>query len=269
METIRTALTAVEWPDDELSVFATLRGALFSIGDEELMEFRHRFHRLHPFRLPPEPPAEHLTPVCDALELLGKLHRRRNRFPVADTINMLLASTRAHAGFALRPSGEQALANVLHVAEQARGYERSGGISFRGFIEQLMQDAASGRASEAPILEEGSDGVRIMTVHKAKGLEFPVVVLADITANLTMSTASRVIDPRRGLCAVRIAGWSPKELLDNEPAELERDAAEGVRLSYVAATRARDLLVVPAVADGPFKIGWVSPLNQAIYPRET
>ena len=49
IETLRAALAAIEWPDDELSVFATLRGALFAIGDEELLEYRHRFGAFHPF----------------------------------------------------------------------------------------------------------------------------------------------------------------------------------------------------------------------------
>ena len=48
VESLRTALAAVEWPDDELSVYATLKGPLFAIGDEELVEYRQRFRRLHP-----------------------------------------------------------------------------------------------------------------------------------------------------------------------------------------------------------------------------
>ena len=55
VETIRTALTAIEWPEDELSVFATLRGTLFSISDSVLLRFRHELGRLHPFRKYPEP----------------------------------------------------------------------------------------------------------------------------------------------------------------------------------------------------------------------
>jgi ATP-dependent exoDNAse (exonuclease V) beta subunit len=105
-----------------------------------------------------------------------------------------------------------------------------------------------------------------MTVHKAKGLEFPVVVLADITAAMTFPHASRVIDPEERRCAQRIGGWLPVELLEGQEVELGRDAAESVRLAYVAATRARDLLVVPAVGDERYENGWVSPLNHAIYP---
>ncbi len=264
IETLRAALGAIEWPEDELSVFATLRGSLFAIGDEELLEYRHKFGRFHPFRIPEEP-SENLAPIVRALQKLQALHRSRNRVPIATTIAELLQSTRAHVGFALEHGGEQVLANVAHVSDLARRYEAEGGISFRGFIDELRQQAESGEVGEAPILEEGSDGVRLMTVHRAKGLEFPVVVLADITAKLRASVASRTIDSDRAVCAVRLAGCSPADLLEREQEELRRDEAEGARVAYVAATRARDLLVIPAVGDEE-RDGWIQPLNGAIYP---
>src|SRR5712691_3614515 len=209
IETIRAALTAIEWPDDQLSVFATLRGALFAIGDEELLEYQHIGGRFHPFRIPLSLP-DRLAHVRDALGQLALLHTHRNRRPAADTITALLDHTRAHVGFVLRPGGEQALANVLHVAELARQYEMEGGMSFRGFVETLQARSAAAQAAEAPVLEEGSDGVRLMTVHKAKGLEFPVVILADMTARLTPWDATRYIDSERRVCALCIGGWSPK-----------------------------------------------------------
>ena len=266
IDTLRAALAAIEWPDDQLSVFATLRGALFAIADEDLLEFQHRGGRFHPFRSAPEALPEHLLPIVEALQLLGGLHAIRNHRPVADTIAALLMATRAHVGFALRPAGEQVLANVLHVAELARQYESDGGLSFRGFVDSLRDAALAPAAAEAPILEEGSEGVRLMTVHKAKGLEFPVVILADITAKLAQTEPSRTIDLERGLCALRLSGWSPHDLNLRREIERERDRAEGERLAYVAATRARDLLVVPAIGDGPYDGGWVSPLSSALYP---
>src|SRR5262249_10560810 len=159
--------------------------------------------------------------------LLQELHRRRNYRPVADTVTALLASTRAHVALILRAAGEQSLANVLHVAELARQYEAGGGISFRGFIDQL-RTAAALEGADAPILEESSDGVRLMTVHKAKGLEFPVVILADLTCRMSRNEASRYLDLDRGLCAMKIGGWAPHELYDHEAEEVMRDEAEGV-----------------------------------------
>jgi len=263
IETLRAVLAAIEWPDDELSVFATLRGSLFAIGDEDLLEYRHRFGGFHPFRIPSDLDAA--SPIASALSLLQSLHKSRNHVPVAATISTLLEATRAHVGFALEHGGEQVLANVSHVAELARRYEAEGGISFRGFLDELRAQAESGEATEAPILEEGSDGVRLMTVHKAKGLEFPVVVLVDMTAKLHRATASRYLDAGSHMCAIQLAGCSPRDLIDHEQDELSRDAAEGARLAYVAATRARDLLVIPAVGDGE-REGWIQSLNSAIYP---
>jgi hypothetical protein len=106
-----------------------------------------------------------------------------------------------------------------------------------------------------------------MTVHKAKGLEFPVVVLADMTAKLRNERADRLIDRTHNACYLRLGRWTPIELATNEALEVARDEAEGVRVAYVAATRARDLLVVPAVGDVAWEGGWTGPLNTAIHPE--
>jgi ATP-dependent exoDNAse (exonuclease V) beta subunit len=99
-------------------------------------------------------------------------------------------------------------------------------------------------------------------------LEFPIVILADMTANIASQSPDRHIDVDSRLCAVRVLGCSPWELIDHEEEEHERDIAEGVRVAYVAATRARDLLVVPAVGDSA-RDGWLSPLNKALYPAKS
>jgi ATP-dependent exoDNAse (exonuclease V) beta subunit len=269
VETVRVALAAIEWPDDELSVFGTLRGSLFAIPDDLLLRFRFEVGRLHPFRRVGQAsglsanllPA--FSPIAEALGILAGLHRQRNQRPVADTINALLEGTRAHAGFILRRAGAQALANVYRICDLARTFELTGGLSFRGFVEELAAQAEKAESTEAPVLEEASDGVRLMTVHGAKGLEFPVVILADITANLAAREAERFVDGN--LCATRLLGAAPWELLEHEEHEHTRELAEGVRVAYVAATRARDLLVVPAVGDEE-RDGWLGPLNKAIYP---
>ena len=273
VHTIRAALTAIEWPDDELSVFATLKGSLFAIRDDVLLEYRNQVGHFHPFRLPADPMEGELQEVVESLRVLQKMHRNRNYRPIAETLEMLLRETRAHVAFALRPSGEQVLANVLHIAELARKYEASGGLSFRGFVEELRAGADEAETGEAPIFEEGSEGIRMMSVHKAKGLEFPIVILADITAKICSSHPSRFIDAVSSLCAIPLAGCSPLELQEHGDLELARDRCEGIRLSYVAATRARELLVIPTIGDDPrqewVSVGnwWVRPLYDAVYPE--
>lgn len=264
IETLRTAVAAIEWPNDELSVYATLRGSLFAITDAKLFAWRHEHGRLHPFG---PRPAGGDAEIAGALDVLARLHRGRNHRPIAATVNALLEATRAHAGFAIRPAGHQVLANVYRFAELARGFELEGGLSFRGFVELLEQESTQSETAESPVVEEGADGVRLMTVHTAKGLEFPVVILADLSASLSRQEPERYVDGARKLCATQLLRCTPWDLLVNQDGEAMRERAEGVRVAYVAATRARDLLVVPAVGDEKFD-GWLGPLNASIYPRK-
>ncbi len=270
---IRNALMAVEWPDDELRVYAALRGPFFALQDDALLAFRHAQGRLHPLRWLDgvEALAGRDREVGDALAVLGALHRGRNRRPVAHTITRLLEAVRAQAGLAIWPTGEQALANCLRTLDLARRFERHGAPSFRAFVEHLEEEAERGESEDAPVVEEGTEGVRIMTVHRAKGLEFPVVILADPTCNATGARPSRHVDPARGLWAEPLCGSVPPDLRDAEQEELRRDAHEAVRLAYVAATRARDLLVLPGIGDldatDPVAGGWLESLGPVLYPE--
>jgi ATP-dependent helicase/nuclease subunit A len=272
---LRNALTAIEWPDDELRVFATLRGPFFALGDEALLAFRQyvegngclKTRRLHPmYSVDGAALGPAALEVADALALLRQLHVGRNHRPIAETITMLLEAVRAHAGIALWPTGELALANCQRLIDMARHFEGRAS-SFRAFVERLEADAERGEADEAPIVEEGTEGVRVMTVHKAKGLEFPVVILADPTCNATRDTPSRHIEPVRRLWLEPLCGSAPIELLEAADEELRRDQAEAIRVAYVAATRARDLLVAPACGDQSIE-GWLGVLDPMLYPPD-
>ena len=270
IEAIRNLLAAIERPHDELVVFATMRGPIFALPDDLLLEFHQRNGTLNLFRKLKDDLPERLAPILHAREMLRELHRRRNRRPIAETIADALSRTRAHAGIAIWPTGDQALANVMRLMDQARRFEsRNTSTSFRGFVDELEENAERDEASETPLAEEGTEGVRIMTVHRAKGLEFPIVILVDITCNETREDPERFVDSEGGLCALRLAGCAPRELLEQAKKEHGRDEEESVRLLYVATTRARDLLVVPVVGDELLKEKWTSKLNPVLYPTES
>ena len=208
--------------------------------------------------------------------MLRELHRQRNGRPIAQTINDLLTPIRGFSTLAFRKGGKRVLANVYRLLDIARSYELTEATSFRSFIDYLEEQAEGGEAKEAPILEQEGDAVKLINVHKAKGLEFPVVILADLTANLVSPEGSgRYVDSDQRLCAQRLLGCAPQALLDHMEEENDAERDEAIRLAYVAATRARDLLVVSAVGDISFTkkaefydASWLSPLYPALYPSE-
>ncbi len=285
---LRAALTAIEFPDDELSVYATLRGPLFAIPDQDLFLFRERHSkiRLRPARarlleLDDEaaPPggtpdrATNRTPdrtmdraIRDGLAFLYRLHRRRTHQPIAVTLQQLLGRNRAETGFAFWNAPDQVLANLRRLAEAARAFEAGGGLSFRAFVEQLAAAAENPDAGSAHAIDEDVSGVRIMTTHTAKGLEFPVVILCD-GAFQRHGRASRVVNAERRLYACDLgAGIVPWDLIEGTPAEEAEDLAELDRLLYVSLTRARDLLAAP-VAEGDFpRESLLSPVAAALKP---
>jgi hypothetical protein len=112
-----------------------------------------------------------------------------------------------------------------------------------------------------------TEGIRVMTVHKAKGLEFPIVILADPTCPATHDKPSRHVDPERQLWLEPLCGCTPSGLLRAADDELLRERGESVRVAYVASTRARDLLVVPGCGDSPIS-GWLDVLNPVLYPLD-
>ena len=147
-------------PDDEYSVYATLRGPFFAFTDEQLFSFKHEQGKLHPLRPFPgsgEPGSVDISvsarEVIDALSVLRELHVKRNRRPVSATVHELLELTRAHAGVAFWTAGAQSLANVLQLAELSRRHERRAS-SFRDVVEALQEEADDGEAPEAPLVEE-------------------------------------------------------------------------------------------------------------------
>ncbi len=257
---LSATLRAIEWPDQELDVYAALRGPFLALQDDQLLAFRHHGGRLHPCsRLRPERPTNADLEVMQALDLLRDLHRQRNYRSVADTIAQFLYATRALSVMALWTDGHAAVHGIEQVVSRARMFDAEGG-AFRDFVLRYS-DADRDRTS----LELHSEGVRMLTVHAAKGLEFPIVVLCDPAAPRVRERPSQYVDADKRLWAYPLAGHMPYELLTHRDSVCEADQAEEIRIGYVAATRARDLLVVPAVSDEPLP-GWLDIFHSSLYP---
>jgi ATP-dependent exoDNAse (exonuclease V) beta subunit len=187
----------------------------------------------------------------------------------------LLLRALAHSGYERHvlalPWGERRLANVHKLLRLARRYEAAEGRDLRGFLDHVAHTRALAESAEphAPVGAE-PDAVRLMTVHAAKGLEFPVVCLADLGRAPGGAPPDLLVDGERiGLRLARLDGEPPTSALRYEELWEERrhaEAAEEERIVYVALTRARERLLLSGACDfarwphaGPAPIGWLAP----------
>jgi ATP-dependent helicase/nuclease subunit A len=166
--------------------------------------------------------------------------------------------------------GRRRYANLRKLARLARSYEELRGPDVEGFVRFVReQDAVGASELEAVAEEEGTDVVRLLTIHSAKGLEFKVVVVADAGRDSGRRDADEILcmpDGRLGFRVVDPATGKRRPTSDYkavQEAEHEAEEAERRRLYYVAMTRAIDRLIVSGSidpergADGSTPIGWV------------
>jgi ATP-dependent exoDNAse (exonuclease V) beta subunit len=153
------------------------------------------------------------------------------------------------------PGGRRRLANVRKLLRLARDFENDAGSDLRGFLELVSSRAQqSDRESEAPVESEALDAVRLMTIHRAKGLEFGVVCVADLgRAPVSRPPLIRISSDgeRLGLRLARPGTGSRIPALDYKALGEEQAAAataEERRLFYVAMTRARERLILSGAA---------------------
>jgi ATP-dependent helicase/nuclease subunit A len=257
-------LKAVDNPADSISLVAALRSAFFGFSDEEIFLFTVSGNRLSYL----QPPAAGAEEFSEALSLLKDLHGRRNSRPISATVSDLLSRTKAMEFSLLRQGGEQMAANLRKVLEQARAFEGESQATFRRFVEWLgTREEEGAREGESPWSEEGEENVKLMTIHKAKGLEFPVVFLANLAGE---RRRRQDFIPLRlqGTFEMRIGNFQTAgyaSALEQEKAKME---AEDRRLFYVAATRARDYLVLPLFW-GKRGRGFFSLLEEKLPPFES
>jgi ATP-dependent helicase/nuclease subunit A len=148
--------------------------------------------------------------------------------------------------------GERRIANIRKLIDVSRGFERDGNYGLEEFVRYVETlSEAEDREGEAALGREDADVVQLLTVHRAKGLEWPVVVVPDAARDLHASHGPVVQSTDFGVCPRHedddAGRFAVAELIRS--AELQRDLAEHRRLLYVAATRARDYLIVSAAVD--------------------
>jgi ATP-dependent helicase/nuclease subunit A len=184
------------------------------------------------------------------LSLFVLLKNMKDRLAPAELIERIIEHTHYEAVLLTTFQGEQKVANVRKLIELARRFSKRETGLLRDFISYLVDLVERDLLEpEAQTTLENANVVRLMTIHQAKGLEFPVVFLPDMGHSIHQPSNRIIFDEERGLAATyyRTSTESYEETMTHrEIKELnqKKDQAESKRLLYVAVTRARDYLVL-------------------------
>ncbi|MBX7166635.1 MAG: UvrD-helicase domain-containing protein [Pirellulales bacterium] len=248
-------LRAVASPADALSLVGALRSPIFALADDTIFWLAQHPEGIRAglFAAPVAGIAgEQAARVRFAGKVLGELTALRDRRPVAELLTTALARTGYDAALLADFLGERQVANLHKLIDQARQFDASGTLTLTDFIRQLAEFVVrQPREPLAATQPESQDVVRLMSIHQAKGLEFPIVVLPDLERKRRGGGRSpAAFHPVLGPLAAppeklpSIGGWEMYQALEKEAEE-----AEHARLFYVATTRAADMLLLAAACD--------------------
>ena len=257
-------------PDDTIALAGVLRSPLFTIDDQSLLALRsHDRNLLRALGNPPESIPEEVRGFCRrSSEVLQELRDGVPFLPPDALLEKALALTGFEAAWAPLPGGDQALANIRKFVDLAR---QLAGHSLDELVAYVRRRRDELQAREGQAVLDQSEAVRLLTVHGAKGLQFPIVFVpeAHLPSHVTydavrwrtgegisITRAKKVgsDEDRRG----RPGSYS--HLLQQDEAE---EAAEHKRLFYVAATRAADALYITG-DDSTRSDAWLTAARSAL-----
>ena len=261
VQDLMSLLRLLDNPLQDVELAAVLRSPLVGCTPSDLTAVRLGFAdgpyaaavRTYAAAGPDQPLRQKLADFWNRWEAWRTLARRAG---LAQLIWQVYQDTNLLAYVSGRPNGPQRYANLLHLHDRARQFDQfanQGLARFVAFVNRLQEEDAD--FGPAPVLTEADDVVRLMSVHKAKGLEFPVVIVADLARrfNLADLNQSILLDRQeQGLVGARLVDPVTADAWPTVPHELvarrarRRCLAEELRILYVALTRARERLLLLA-----------------------
>lgn len=243
-------LRSVANPHDGVAFLGILRAPLGGLSDQQLLELRERgaldYRRIDRLSGWDHPQAETIGRLY---RILSQLHTEAPLVPLPEAVDLLFQRLPLLELAAASLHGEQAVANLLKVRRMAEDLADRPGLSLTEFVELFITRLEEQpEEAESALAEDTLDAVRILTIHKAKGLEFPVVILAGLHHGdgASRGPAGPVIwhDWSTGVQGVEFGDrCSIGAVLVAEKARV-REQAERRRLFYVGMTRARERLVL-------------------------
>lgn len=255
-------LSSLDDPDDEVSLAGVLRSPLFSLRDDTLFALVENSGTLRG-ALESDPPRlldeSQQRQVCYAARILAELRFKKDRLPIASLLKLAIDRTGYDAALLNEFLGRRKVANLQKLFEMARQFDNSGFGTMGEFVTRLRDSVMEQTDEElAATHPESSNVVRLMTIHQSKGLEFPIVVIADMDWTRRGGSSGPQHHPFLGPIVPlpdyrgekrRNIGMRMHKLENGREDDLEK-----LRLLYVATTRAADLLILSAGLDPARKL---------------
>ncbi len=250
--TMVSLLAVIDNPRQDIDLIGTMRSPLFGFSEQELAEI-HLFGKSLPFYEAACLAAGQMPHVKGFLSRLSQLREFACDQPVYRLLWKIYDETNALAIYGAQPNGAQRQKNLLSFFERARVYEAQGFRGLFGFNRLLRGMMDAGEDFKTVKAESSVGAVRIMSIHKSKGLEFPVVVLADcaksfneqglydpILVHSELGFGAKVRDIERGI------QYPSLERQAVEARTRRESVSEELRILYVALTRAKEKLILTA-----------------------
>ena len=262
-------LSAVEDPTDSVALAGALRSPFFSISDDALFwlaaerpgAIAHGLEAMDAERADRLPTADRPR-VERARTALAAWRAVKDAVPISTLVDRILSDSGYEAALLGEWLGDRKRANARKLVGMARRLDDAGGFTLADFVDRLRTDLrAATKETQASTTDDAGEIVRLMSIHQAKGLEFPIVVVPDLDRKRPGELRRVAFDAGLGPLVNPVAdaddgsddgddssggslGWLVYRHL-----EKTADDAEALRLFYVATTRARDFLILSAAAE--------------------
>ncbi len=258
-------LRVVDDPEDRISLTALLRGPLGAFTDEEIYQFSQR-GELNVFA---KTQNEDLN---NFYRQLRSFIARAGRIPLGQLLEALQRETFLPALCAMAYEGERTLSNLEKLCALAGGYAQETPVTLGQFLseaQRLMEEEPD--RLKGVVSDDALDAVSVITVHKSKGLEFPVVIFTDISRKEASGPAQRaqhIYSWQYNMHGLRAGSISDVNLAFLEEEQKKHARCEEIRVLYVALTRAKEKLLVVGNLAKSAKTPAQSFAEAGLYPQE-
>lgn len=241
-------LRVLIYPHDSVAMAGLLRSPLGGLNDRDLYDVRTvgYFDYLNHQGLESWDHSRAFS-LRRLYSQLSALHEEIAPLPLADAVQMTFDRLPILELAAASLHGEQAVANLLKVKQMAIALADRPHLTLSGFVDEMvLRLEEQPDEAESPLAEDSAEAVQVLTIHKAKGLEFPVVVLPGLHqgSGRERGVSNVTYDWSSGTYGLSLAGRSTFGWVLLKERLATREKAERRRVLYVGMTRAKDLLVL-------------------------